>query len=77
MLLYKAVYHVCTCDAHQELQQPVGPVDTVDNFIHVLHWSLTKLLHHEKNVDQQSAKDLRVTEGSVWMLLILITNHKI
>lgn len=52
------------CDAHQELQQSVGPVNTVDNFIHVLYWSLPKLLHHEENVDQQSAKDLGEIEES-------------
>lgn len=42
---------VCWCNTHQELQQSVGTIDTVNNFIHVFHWSLTKLLHHEENVD--------------------------
>lgn len=64
-----SVYCVCMCDTHQELQQSVCPVDTVDNFIHVLYWSLSKLLHHEENVDQQSAEDLGVTEECLSILM--------
>lgn len=53
------------CETHQELQQSVGPIDTVDNFIHVFYWSLTKLLHHEENIDQQGTENLRVIEDCV------------
>lgn len=43
-----------TCNTHQELQESVRSINIVDNFIHVLHWSLAELLHHKENVDQQS-----------------------
>lgn len=48
---------------HQELQESVGPVDNVDDFIHVLHRSFTNLLHHEEDVDQKGAKNLRGVES--------------
>lgn len=47
---------------YQKLQQSVGPIDIVDDLIHVLHGSFPKLLHHEKDVDQQSTENLEVTE---------------
>ena len=65
-----SVYRVYMCDTHQELQQSVRPVDTVDNFIHVLYWSLSKLLHHEENVDQQSAEDLGGDRGECLSILM-------
>lgn len=70
MLPHNTVYYVCMCNTHQELQQSVGPIDTVDNLIHVLYWSLTKLLHHEENIDQQSAEDLGVTEENVFNIFM-------
>lgn len=44
---------------HQELQQSVRSINIIDNFIHVLYRSLAELLHHKKNIDQQSTKDLQ------------------
>lgn len=61
---------VRVCDTHKKLQQSVGPIDTVDNLIHVLYWSLTKLFHHEENIDQQSAEDLCVTEEKAFNVLM-------
>lgn len=56
--LSKELVYVCV--TYQKLQQSVGPIYTIYDFIHVLHWSFTKLLHHEENIDQKSAKDLAV-----------------
>lgn len=64
MLLWQTV-DCKLCVTYQKLQQSVSPIHTVDNFIHVLHWSFTKLLHHEENIDEESTKNLRVTEESV------------
>lgn len=47
---------------YQKLQQSVGPIYTVDNFIHVLHRSFTKLLHHEEHIDEESTENLAETE---------------
>lgn len=47
---------------YQKLQQSVGPIHTVDDLIHVLHWRLTKLLHHEEDIDEESTEDLEEME---------------
>lgn len=68
------------CDTHQELQQSVGPIYTIDNLIHVLYWSLAELLYHEENVDQQSAEDLEAREENVFNTMLEISsvnNHKV
>lgn len=68
----RVMWPLAICDtldfqAHQELQQSVRPVDVVDDFVHVLHWSLTELLHHKENINQQSTKDLQRREEGTFM----------
>lgn len=54
---------------HQELQQSVRSINIIDNFIHVLYRSLAELLHHKKNIDQQSTKDLQKREEGTFMCI--------
>ena len=61
-----------TCNTHQELQQSVRSIHIVDNFIHVLHWSLAELLHHKENIDQQSTKNLQEREEGTFMYITLV-----
>lgn len=65
------------CISHQEFQQSVGPIDTVNHFIHVLHWSLPELLHHEENIDEQSAEDLKQAEKDVLLGVMLLMGGRL
>lgn len=66
-----------TCVSHQEFQQSVGPIDAVYDFIHVLHRSLTELLHHKENIDEQSAEDLEQGEKDVFIGAMLLKGRRL
>lgn len=71
-LINDTIRLMSACNTHQELQQSVRSIDIVDNFIHVLHWSLAELLHHKENIDQQSTKDLQKREEVTFMYITSI-----
>lgn len=65
-----------TSVSHQEFQQSVGPINAVYDFIHVLHRSLTELLHHEENINEQSAEDLEQVEKDVLIGVALLKGQR-
>lgn len=68
---------MCARVSHQEFQQSVGPIDTVNHFVHVLHWSLPELLHHEEDIDEQSAEDLEQAEKDVVLSVVLLMGGRL